>query len=254
MTVLVETPVAVEAQAETAARLMALEPAAEQVGFLSEAASEGSGGADIALRMAGGEFCGNATMSAAVLAAQRRGETGDTTVLVEASGAPEPVAVALSRQPDGSWQGTLHMPRPVAAKTVALPLHEGTVDLPLVSFDGIDHLILEREAPLSAQERAEAEGLIRTWQEVLGAEALGLMFYERDAGVLTPLVYVPAAGTLCWENACASGSCGVAVHSGEEYVRLAQPGGTLEVRTSRTGELSLTGTVRTEKTETVDLS
>ena len=61
LTLLVETPVEAARQAETAARLLEAEPATEQVGFLCAAPD-----ADIALRMAGGEFCGNAAMCAAV--------------------------------------------------------------------------------------------------------------------------------------------------------------------------------------------
>ena len=62
ITILVETPVPEASQPFAAARLMELEPAAEQVGFLSS----GRDGAELSLRMAGGEFCGNASMSAAV--------------------------------------------------------------------------------------------------------------------------------------------------------------------------------------------
>ena len=61
MTLLAETPVPEAAQPLTAKRLMALEPATEQVGFVSKTED------GIGLRMAGGEFCGNASMSAAVL-------------------------------------------------------------------------------------------------------------------------------------------------------------------------------------------
>ena len=46
-----------------AASLMEKEPSAEQVGFLGP----GDGNCDLSLTMAGGEFCGNATMSAAAV-------------------------------------------------------------------------------------------------------------------------------------------------------------------------------------------
>ena len=44
----------------------------EQVGFVS---APSDSGCDIDLQMAGGEFCGNATMSAAALVAMRSGKT-----------------------------------------------------------------------------------------------------------------------------------------------------------------------------------
>ena len=62
ITLLVSTPVERGAQAETAARLMAARPQVEQVGFLEPAAAPG---AELRLQMMGGEFCGNASMSAA---------------------------------------------------------------------------------------------------------------------------------------------------------------------------------------------
>ena len=78
ITILVTSPVPVEKQAFAAARLMAREQNAEQVGFLSNAPS-----CDIALRMAGGEFCGNALL--------QRGRCG--------SGYPEPKSRSRPRYP-----------------------------------------------------------------------------------------------------------------------------------------------------------
>ncbi|MBO5502893.1 MAG: hypothetical protein J5969_00265, partial [Lachnospiraceae bacterium] len=59
ITALVEGDVPVSRQLETAARIMQLRPETEQVGFVKLS------GEQIQLRMAGGEFCGNASMSAA---------------------------------------------------------------------------------------------------------------------------------------------------------------------------------------------
>ena len=63
VTALVRTPAPAERQPELARILMDAEPSAEQAGFLSS----GGDGADVALRMAGGEFCGNAAMCAGAL-------------------------------------------------------------------------------------------------------------------------------------------------------------------------------------------
>ena len=78
-------------------------------------------------------------------------------------------------------------------------------------------------------------------------------------GVLTPLVYVPEAGTLVWENSCASGTSAVGVWAASVQKRgnmkagsqekaikmtLQEPGGILSVEVSPSGEIRLTGTVR----------
>ena len=68
-TVLVETPVAGKDYKKIATALMKKEPTAEQVGFLEM----GENGNYI-LKMAGGEFCGNATMCAQVLSEIRKGK------------------------------------------------------------------------------------------------------------------------------------------------------------------------------------
>ena len=92
MTLLAETPVPEASQALIARKLMALEPETEQVGFVCFD-SDGA-----ALRMAGGEFCGNASMSTAVLFAARKA-LDRAAVSVTVSGTPEPVAVTVAVSP-----------------------------------------------------------------------------------------------------------------------------------------------------------
>ena len=78
-----------------AALLMQAEPSAEQVGFL------GSGGPDydISLQMAGGEFCGNAALSAAALFIMNTGrKSKKETVRVSVSGSAEPVRFTVLLQ------------------------------------------------------------------------------------------------------------------------------------------------------------
>ncbi len=230
-TILVETPVSPADQPRIAAGLMEKEPSAEQVGFLT-AAEDG-----VSLRMAGGEFCGNAAMSAAALLLLDRGiAAGVFTVAV--SGTEEPVPVAVHQQADGSVRGTVTMPRPLSAGEERLP--DGSLR-PVVRFGGITHVILE-----TAPDRAWAEAAARAWCADLQADALGLMFLDRDAGTLHPLVYVPAADTLFWENSCASGTAAVGAWLLAETggrIDLRQPGGTLTVEAAD-GRLRLTGTVR----------
>lgn len=234
-TLLVDTPVPVEEQPAVAAELMELEPTVEQTGFLSF-----SGASGLSLRMAGGEFCGNATMSAAVYDAMRSG-TAEGRVIVNVSGAPEPVPVAFEKEIDGSWMGMVEMPRPCSVETLRFP--DGR-NLPVVAFQGISHVILEQEIP-----EKEAEALAKRWCAHLKADALGLMFLNRKEGRLSPLVYVPAADTLFWESSCGSGTSAVgawlALASGKPVtVSLKQPGGVLEIAASPDGPLFLKGTVR----------
>ena len=242
VTALIETPVPRTEQPAVAAKVMDLEPRAEQAGFLSH-----PGGCDIALRMAGGEFCGNAAMSAAVRFCARAGHN-TANVTVRVSGVEHPVAVEIEKTADSLWKGAVEMPLPLSVETAALP---GGMALPLVAFPGISHVILE--TPLE-----KAEALAKDWCAFLRADALGLMFLDRKAGALTPLVYVPAADTLFWESACGSGSSAVGVwlaqKAGREItVSLKQPGGALTITAAPEGPVILQGTVRFLEEKTVNI-
>ena len=223
ITILVETPVPEASQPSVALKLMELEKDAEQVGFLSP-----GDGCDISLRMAGGEFCGNATMSAAAAAAENAG-TDEGSLLVRVSGCPDLVRADVTRLPDGSFRGAVDMPRPLAVEEMRLPLGtpggesaqqshaaglsadltSGWYMLPVVHFEGISHVIIggERESVVAGEAwKSRAEELARQWCSYLKKSALGLMFLDAESSRMTPLVYVPGADTLVWENSCASGT------------------------------------------------
>ena len=97
--------------------------------------------------------------------------------------------------------------------------------------------------------RETAEALAPEWCRILGADALGMLFLSPDRKTLRPLVFVPAAGTLCWETSCASGTAAAGAWLAAEEGRpvslsLAQPGGTLTISADPNGTLRLTGTTR----------
>lgn len=252
ITILVTTPVDIADQPYVASRLMKLEPGAEQAGFLTY-----ESGCDIALRMAGGEFCGNASMCAAVMAAAGdegrqsakafAGDEEERNVTMRVSGAEDPVTAKVRKLSDGTWRGAVDMPRPLAIEMVDLP---GAGMLPVVSFNGISHVIYEvAKGSVEDVSKPEAENYVVDWCRFLGTDALGIMFLDEAAGRMMPLVYVPAAGTLFWENSCASGTtaCGAylaARAGGSSCVSLAQPGGSLVIEAGADGSVLLKGTVR----------
>lgn len=237
VTILVETDVHGEQYAGISSYLMQLEPAAEQVGFLKK--TDG-GCIDIGFEMAGGEFCGNASMSTAVYYASLN-KINEGLITVKASGVSNPVKVYIKSLFDGTWQGQVQMPCFNKIEMIAFP--EGH-RFPVVSFDGISHVIIEKDF-----KKDEAERLIRKWCHYLTADALGIMFLNRQESKLTPLVYVPAAGTLFWESTCGSGTTAVGAYLAHEAhddvkISLKQPGGTLRISALKDGSLLLEGTVK----------
>ncbi len=233
-TLLAETPVPEVSQPLFARKLMEQEPETEQVGFVFPVEN------GIGLRMAGGEFCGNASMCAAVMRAMYESRT-EGEIMVHVSGTQEPVSVRVKAMSGEVWQGSVAMPRPAAAGWEVLP---GGRKVPVVRFPGITHIILEEE-----MNPGSAERLAREWCVYLNSDALGLMFLDRKERLLKPLVYVPTAETLFWESSCASGTTAVGAFLAAESacpvtLTLKQPGGTLKIDARPDGSLLLSGTVR----------
>lgn len=191
----------------------------EQLGFLHESEK-----GDVGLRMAGGEFCGNACLCAAAWHMRRCG-LERSHILVDISGAESPIVVDMERVGENDYAGALNMPLPLDIKYIETDFGSA----PLLRFPGICHLI----TPASlGKERAEE--LIVPLCRQLGAEALGLMLFDEAESRLAPLVYVPGADTLCWEHSCASGSSAVgawlACEAGESRcLSLRQSGGKLGI-------------------------
>lgn len=206
-----------------AARIMALPGSdVEQVGFVCPPAAGGAG----RMEMAGGEFCGNATRAFGMLTAQKLG--GPPRVLVEVSGCEGPVSV------DVDWSaGTARaqMPLPRSVRRAEADGHPGT----LVDLGGIAHLVVE-DVPPSLELFQKAEPLFGAFPE---ADAYGIIFLDTRRGTMTPLVKVPAAGTLVWEGSCGSGSLAAAAAQSQSapdgpFVRTyVQPAGTVEASVIR---------------------
>lgn len=249
ITALVEDKVEADRQPTVAAEIMRRHPEVEQTGFLR---ADG-GDAPPELRMAGGEFCGNAAMCAAALILIRRGlARGELRLRV--SGAAEPVTLTLRHEGAGRFEAEILMP-PASEIAEARFSFCGTEDsLPLVRMQGISHLIVTPASPFYAllEDRPAAERAVRAFCEALSADGLGLLFLSdgEEARDMIPLVYIPGSGTLFWENSCASGSAAagmyLAAQSGAlKELTLREPGGVLRVSSDPArGETLLRGGVR----------
>jgi diaminopimelate epimerase len=249
ITALVESPVDVPSQPAAAADIMRRRPDVEQVGFLTLPASP----EDLpALRMAGGEFCGNASMCAAALTLLRRPpeSDGEAALLLRVSGASQPVEVRLRAEGPRCWSAAVRMPPAQGIEETDFRFDDLHGTLPLVRMEGISHLIVEPGSPFFTliADRPAAERAVREWARALAVPGLGLMFLD-DACGLTPLVHIPASDTIFWENSCASGSAAVgmvlAARAGAPVsLALDEPGGTLRVECTPASAPLLYGTVR----------
>lgn len=235
ITLLIEEPFAQADYPAVAGALLEKEPSAEQAGFIEQI-----GAGSVTLHMAGGEFCGNASLSAAALAVHIfRTDSGEASpavhhVDVHVYGIRETLDAEITPVSPYGYCGLLSMPLPEEISEVTLDLAGKPVRLPLVRFPGIGHLILREPV-----DDADAERAVRVWCEELGLEALGLMQLSEpsqnpvDDPVrrLRPLVYVRGIRSLFWEHSCASGTCAAAVWTAREKgpgrYDFLEPGGTL---------------------------
>lgn len=233
MTALVETAVPVEDQPRIADAIMAVEPTCEQVGFVMDTPD----GCDTAIRMAGGEFCGNAAMCAAALYALNSGIGEEKNLRVSVSGREVEIVVTPTA---AGYACSVAMPTPKEIVTV----EKAGLALPVVLGEGIYHAVLVGEVDDSI-----AETIVRELCDEFHAEAMGLMQVDLEVGTMKPLVYVPDANTLFWENSCGSGTAAVGAYlwktaGGTVSMPLRQKGGTLCVAADEAGKLTLQGTAR----------
>jgi len=223
---------------ETARLAMAREPFCEQVGFVLP----GLKGYDIRLQMAGGEFCGNASLCTASYYCLENGitpgESRNVSLLV--SGAHQILTCKICCLKEKLFLGTINMP--TIHEISDYSFSEGR--FPLVAMPGICHVMVPEEFGV---ERAET--CIQDWCSKLSADALGIMLLSADYSHITPLVYVPASATLFRENSCASGSSAVGAWISKKAgkrvsLSFTEPGGVLSVSATPEGEVTLTNHVR----------
>ena len=221
----------------------------EQVAYLEEPSLPET---VAAIRLMGGEFCGNAAMAAgAWLVRDELAAGSKMSFLMQVSGASEPVNCCISRKAEG-FEGTVAMPPVKEIREESI----GGKSFTLVRMDGIVHLIDEG----TSLEKEAAEKLLREAADTLPDEAVGLLQWNREMQYMRPLVYVRGSESMVWENGCGSGSAAVGAAealragNGVKFTQVKQPGGVIgvsaEAENGQILSVQITGQVRLN-TETV---
>lgn len=202
ITILVETYVERKFQPFVAKKLMEAEPSCEQVGFVEK---------DM-LQMAGGEFCGNATICYAALLNENIEINAQKSLSLRVSGADTNVDVSLAKTAQNEFSAVVTMPKAISYKKIMLSVENESKEFYSVEFNGITHII-----SLESFSKKLAEKLCVEWCNTLMCDALGIMFLSEDLSNVIPLVYVKKSNTLFWESSCASGTAAVGVYLKETY-------------------------------------
>lgn len=236
MTVLVKTKLPTAEYPHIAAHIMAYSHLyAEQVGFIEAPAPPA---VDARLRMAGGEFCGNACMSlAAYLAAERGLRHNELAELqLECSGADAPVRCRVEKTPR-AYKCEVSMPVPERIERATAPFADNELRLGIVRYRDFVHMLIEVEQ-FDDTSRHTAQQLAKLLGVASGGSLVGILLYKTSSVVgaceLAPLIYVPGVGSMVWERGCGSGTASLGAFLAWERqsttdIPVKQPGGTIDV-------------------------
>lgn len=244
ITLLVVTPVSRELQPLVASRLLHLEKRGEQVGFIEENSKY-----DISVRMAGGEFCGNAVLSAAALYLKENPNKNNINICL--SGVP--VSVKVNSCNENKYGFSAILKNDAVIKRITFDYNEKTFNLPIVSLGGISHIIAEK-----SNLDFPPEKVIKKICKEINESALGIMVFDGESKSLTPLVFVNEGATLYWEKSCASGTAALGAYlfhiTGSKIpLDINEPGGQLNI-TADKDNLILSGNAVVELKKQVDIA
>lgn len=256
-TILVLTPVAKAQHSSLAAQLLALPGIeAEQVGYVSREA-----GKPLRVYMMGGEFCGNASRSAAAWAlACDGGEQG--VYDVSCSGCDAVLPAKVARKGEGTYEAFIEMPYPEDVSGILIAVDDFPARFFRVDLPGITHFV-HFVPSLEGLDKEKYWAILQDYVDGEDLPAYGLVLCDTKKGEMIPAVYVRDTDTLYWENSCGSGSAAVAAalacttHKNVAcYMK--QPGGTLAIaaKVSEKGDLQqifIGGPVRLGKVRSVNI-
>ncbi len=176
--------------------IMAKHSNVEQVGFVDPNRKL------FELQMAGGEFCGNATRSAAAI--YLNGKEGNLQMTVN-------VKDTINAGVDKNGKAWCEIPLYHGADVIT----EKEPGIFIVKMNGMVTVVIQENVAkkyLENKENLKATGMDFIHQYNLEySEAVGIMFCEREKGLLkiNPIVWVKSINTLFYETACGSGTTAV---------------------------------------------
>lgn len=223
-------------------------PKFEQGAVLERSANNGV----LRMQMTGGEFCGNATRSAAALIAETfsSGESlasvadysliqrdGDVLAFsLEVSGTDNLVSARV-RPNNRGWDVEINLPR-MAGRDVAfgvpLSLAGERVECSVVNLEGISHILIPGSELPFKNDQDRFQLMVADAVSQLGwgdNAAFGLIWVTENGEQLSiePVVYVKSIQTCIYESACGSGTIAVALAGTPEgesgLVSVQQPSG-----------------------------
>ncbi|UJW56217.1 diaminopimelate epimerase [Bacillus sp. A116_S68] len=232
MTILIADSNVVQDYEKIATKIMAYENVyGEQVGFIKTPLNKK---ASALLRMAGGEFCGNACMALSTLKAVEQGldlnETLD--VVLEVTGTDHLITCQV-RRTTHKYYCQLNMPLPTTLEQTTLHYEGSELSVTFVTYREAIHLIIEADT-FNDSLKDKAESLARLLGGTLNTHLIGILMYNPISNELAPLIYVPHLDSMIWERGCGSGTASIGAYLTWKNKRktvadISQPGGSITV-------------------------
>ena len=223
--------------------IMQKESNIEQVGFVEL-------GKEPELEMAGGEFCGNATRSAAYY--YLKGQTGELLLKVNGK---DYVTAGVNEKGEAYCE---------------IPLYKGNDSMFEIKEEGIYQVRMQGMVTIVIEEdkaepylehketiKEEAKKIIEKY-DLINEEAVGIMFLEKEDNMLkiNPVVWVNAIDTMFYETACGSGTTGVGIvkamkENCNQRLEIRQPSGEsikikIEMENSQIQKAVISGKIKTD--------
>lgn len=201
---------------------------AEQVGFIVPPSNKDS---ILRLEMAGGEFCGNATLSAAAYVIYK-GLIDRVNFSIDASGAAEPIRCRVEKVSTYCYNTSCIMPPAKRNQKLELTHENKTITGHIIEFDGISHFVFPTQ-----EDFTEYSGVIPALKQVVDTNAIGVIPYKtlKDGSYkIKPFVHVKKINTNIFERGCGSGSLALGIYLKKvggvsKEIEVVQPGGVIRV-------------------------
>jgi diaminopimelate epimerase len=201
---------------------------AEQVGFIVPPSKKES---ILGLEMAGGEFCGNATLSAAAYAVFK-GLVGGKVFNIDVSGAAGPIRCKVQKLDDYRYNASCVMPPAKLNQELKLDLGNKTIIGQVIELDGISHFVFPEQ-----EDFAEYLDVVTALKQFIDANAIGVIPFKTikdDTYSIKPFVHVKKVNTNVFERGCGSGSLALGMYLNKVFgmskrIEVVQPGGVIGV-------------------------
>lgn len=200
---------------------------AEQVGFIVPPTDKKS---VLRLEMSGGEFCGNAVLSAAAYC-YYKGLYDKKTFFLEASGTESPIICEIEVKDATRYEVKAEMPQPIGMWDTVLNIKQNRIPGSIVQLNGITHFLTEFWPC-----KNDFEPILEAVAEKIQDKALGVIPYKKFGEgkyEILPFVYVKSTGSKFFERACGSGTLALGINmakkNNEYSLKVYQPGGMISV-------------------------